>query len=442
MNTSLLRRVDPERLALVAILLGTLVRFLWVLILHPPYEHLYSDMDGYVDRAVKFASGGDLVRYDAFYPPGTHLLLALPLALLGTEATGLRAAALLWLVLSALTPFFAWRLVRDLVSPAAGAAAAVLAAAWPLHIAYAGFFSSETPSLTFLVGSVWLVHRAGLGARIPTRSAWPGGLLGGLAIACRPQFVLSLAVAMLPVLRRGRAAFATLAAVGLGALAIVVAVMVHNSAATGRLTGLSENSGVVFFMGHCDVNTVTTGSRDQIFYLFASPVATQRGGGANYHFADHQVWDSGFFFQQGLECIRRDGLAHLGLELRMVLDMLATTVPWPPSNDAGLRDVVRVTNTGYALGLPVIVAFTIARIRDRGRRGWLSAEMLLLLQLVPALVTAVVFFGDPRYRVPYDIFGLSLLAILLTEPAPAPEASTDASTDDAPEARPADPVPG
>jgi len=52
---------------------------------------------------------------------------------------------------------------------------------------------------------------------------------------------------------------------------------------------------------------------------------------------------------------------------------------------------------------------------------------MLLGQLSLALVTAVVYFGDPRFRVPFDVFGLALAASLIADRVapPGPIPATD-----------------
>jgi hypothetical protein len=46
----------------------------------------------------------------------------------------------------------------------------------------------------------------------------------------------------------------------------------------------------------------------------------------------------------------------------------------------------------------------------RPASGRSSGEAVILLQLACALVVAIFFFGDPRVRSSYDVFGLTLLA--------------------------------
>ena len=65
-----------------------LTRLVWVLWIHPPGEYLYSDMRLYAERATALADGGipAPTRTLAWQAYGTHMLLAAPLRLFGTQA--------------------------------------------------------------------------------------------------------------------------------------------------------------------------------------------------------------------------------------------------------------------------------------------------------------------------------------------------------------------
>jgi hypothetical protein len=138
-------------------------------------------------------------------------------------------------------------------------------------------------------------------------------------------------------------------------------------------------------------------------------------------FPDQQVWDQDFFYAQGLSCIASDGLGHARVILRNIYDMGLSTIPWPPSNDAGLREVMAFTNVGYVLLLPFIVFGTIRKVRRAWPIGGGRGELMLLGQLSLALATAIIYFGDPRFRTPFDVFGLALAASLIADRiAPTP----------------------
>jgi 4-amino-4-deoxy-L-arabinose transferase-like glycosyltransferase len=400
-----------DALAIAAIVAGAVFRLVWALAVHPPFDYAYSDMGGYVGRAMRLAEGGPFERYDAFYPPGTHLLLGGVFRVFGADQTGLWAGAAVWGLLSAATPFFMWRLARLLVTPAAAALTALFTAAWPLHATSAGYFLSETPALAFLLAGLWAGYASVKAeGRRALLLAGVAGLLGGAAVTMRPQFLLNLvllATAWLVAERRLRllATFAASAAVMIGGA------IAHNSLVAEQPTGISENTGITFFIGQCEVHTVRAARGGK----FGPPPANQQNRGNIYHFPSHEVWDQPFFFEQGIECIREDGWSHLGLWARSVPDMLWTSILWPQVNDSNLRGIVNVTNVLYAVLLPLMLVGTALIIRDRRHAGAPSGELILLLHLATVLATAFFFFGDPRFRMPYDFFGLALMAAVLAD---------------------------
>ncbi len=386
-----------------------------MLVIHPPYEHVYSDMQGYVDRAVRLASGAELMRPDAFYPPGTHLVLAVPFALLGTGDTGLRAAALLWWALSSATPLFAWRFARRLLRPEAAALTALLCALYPLFVFYAGFFSSETPALAFLTCALWLGQRARqTDGRAAQLAALGTGLAGAIAVAARPQYLLNLAIVAAPVLWHWRARWRSAAAL-VGAAAVVLAgVIAYETAAAGRLTGIGENGGLIFYQAHCDVRMVTAGTPERGgVFAFANPTTLEHGRGRDVAFPDHQGWDQRFFYGEGLDCIRDNGPGHVSRLLRNAIDATATATPFPLGDPPAAKPVARAFNLGYTIMLPLIVVGSVLILRRRRSRRDPPRERELLLHLASVLPVVMIFSSEPRYRIPYDLFGLALLASLI-----------------------------
>ena len=96
--------------------------------------------------------------------------------------------------------------------------------------------------------------------------------------------------------------------------------------------------------------------------------------------------------------------------MRPLVAESATTVPWPQVNEAGQRSVVRLSNLVYCLLLPLIIIDSVFVLIRRPASGRSSGEAVMLLQLACALLVAIFFFGDPRVRSSYDVFGLALLA--------------------------------
>jgi hypothetical protein len=84
-----------------------------------------------------------------------------------------------------------------------------------------------------------------------------------------------------PLLVRLRRQAAALAGIIIGTVVILGGVLLHNSVVAGKPTGFSENSGLNFWMGHCDVHDVTTiDPRRNLFFEFANPVWFNWGEGA------------------------------------------------------------------------------------------------------------------------------------------------------------------
>lgn len=408
-----------DRAALAAIVVGVGARAL-VLILHPPLDFIYSDMAGYVTRAQHLANGGPIGRIDAFFPSGTHLLLALPLLIFGSGRTGLWAASILWFVLGSLTPWLAWRWTRRILTVPAAALTAVGCALYPLFVTQVGFFLSELPALTLLLAGLFVASRiraCGDRARL-VELGFLGGAIG-LGITVRPQLALNYALAVVPVLWTVRRRLLPLAVTGVGLAIPLAAVIALNTDAAGHFTLISENTGVNFFLAQCDGGRVDVYGPHGTYYL-ESPVYEQTHKGRSYAFEGHDLWDQGFFVNQAFKCIRSDGVSHSRLIGRHVLDLTVTSVPWPQNEDTGMRGIARVTNIGYSVLLPtVLVASVIVFWR---RKPVNRGPRLVLAHLLCVLPTVVIFVSEPRYRIPYDVFGLALLAALVSRminPAPA-----------------------
>ena len=380
MRLARLSAADWERIALVAVIIGAAIRAAWVLSLHPPLNYVHSDMGGYVDRAMKLASGGPLERYDAFYPPGTHWILAIPLAM--------------------------WRFARHVLTVPAAAITAVLAAFWPINIIHSGYFLSETPALALLVGSLWL--SAGAARDRSLRDFIRSGLVGGLAVANRPALAANLLVAALSS-RRAR----LLATIGIGAgsAAVLALVIAYNSLAAGRLTFLSENSGLTMWLGQCGIRSVHLGDPSRgPYFEFVPPPALEKGTGRDVSIPDHAAWDQEYFYGLTLDCIRADGFAHLRTIARGIFDMTLTSTPWPEAEEQDLGPRIGFVNTMFSVALPFIIAGGIWVARERRRRGEPAGELVMLGHFACVLVTALLFFGDPRFRETYDVFALSAAA--------------------------------
>jgi hypothetical protein len=201
------QQVDPPDWAFW-LLLGAAVlsRLAWVLWVHPPHAHVFSDMAHYVHRAALVASfavepGDRMMVWQAW---GTHTLLAIPLLLMGPGQSALELAGLMWAAFSAGTVVLGYRLAaRVLPGPSSGPAPHWPAIAvglallgWVPLLSHTGFFVSETPYTCALLATTLGVVRL----LQDGRGALSAGLWGAFAFALRPQsavFFVLLALAWL-----------------------------------------------------------------------------------------------------------------------------------------------------------------------------------------------------------------------------------------------------
>ena len=136
--------------------------------------------------------------------------------------------------------------------------------------------------------------------------------------------------------------------------------------------------------------------------------------GHDYSFPDHLAWEQSYFFDVGKDCIRADGIGHVKVLGYNVLDLGFTTTPWPQSTDGGLRGLVDAANTGYTLVLLPVMLVTLDGVVSVWRRTRrLDDAVVPLAHLVSVIPTALIFYGDPRFRTPYDVVGIILIAVVV-----------------------------
>jgi 4-amino-4-deoxy-L-arabinose transferase-like glycosyltransferase len=318
----------------------------------------------------------------------------------------------MWCAMSILVPVLAWRLGRLLFNPAAAALTAILCAFWPPFIVYGGYFLSEIPSLVFLLAALVLGHQAASRqGRSAVAFAVAAGLLGGASVAIRPAFVLNLGLLGLVLIGRNLPKLITALAFAAAAAVPIGGAMGISAAAAGEYVGINTNSAITFYAGHCPVRLITMEWRTGNYFVGAPPTL-QQNRGRDVVIKGHPPTDQEYFFNEGMECVRKNGWGHARIVLRNIADLGATSDMWPPADEPTLRRVLRPFNVAYSLAILPIVAISLVSV---WRQDWAArrSEALMAAHLYCVLATGIFFLGDPRYRMPYDVFGLVLAASLI-----------------------------
>ena len=417
-----------RRWLLVLLVLGVLTRVAWVLWVHPPEDHVRSDMSAYVGQAQDIARLGEVAarRLPGFRPFGTGWLLGAILWLAGPD--GLRVAAVVQAVVAGLAPVLTALLgARVLARPAAAIAAGVAVLVWFPGISLTGYFLSEPWYTTLLLGSIWLLVRALQGER----GAWLGGVLAGLAFWVRPEVAALFGLGALAAgighrSLDGRAPIRALAFAAPLVFAVGFGLVRHHDA-TGRWGGVADTGALNLTMGRCHLvrleayansarkQVADQGGRKQGWWIDLPGFRQLRERRGPEHILGYRPslgeWRVSYVgtiddpvalstirarcleADSALEQVRKSAVnAHL---------LWAMDTPWPETDqETGvLRSLAKahlwVAWLAWLVALPAGLRW-LAGVRRRPDRAVVAFGALSIVLL------AAVVFGTPRLRTPYD----------------------------------------
>ena len=390
------RRFWPALLAIAAT--AALIRVLYTLLEAPwppdglddqfyfsAMPRLLADGEGFVNPFL-FVLRDGLALPTAEHPP-LHSVVLAGLAELGGTSADLQR--LTGTVFGAGTIVLLGVLGRRLASERVGLIAAALGAVYPVLVAQDGALMSESLYVLLVGLSLLLALRL---AATPTLGG--GALLGAvvaLAALTRSEGLLLLGLLLVPLVRSGAGRRSALAAVA-AAVVVLAPWTVRNWSVFGQPVAISTNSGSAIGGANCEPT----------FYGAElggwQPRCLPDRGRANE--AEH------------MERLRRDGveyaLDHAG-RLPVVLGVRLGRV-WNVYDPLQVPEgrSVRAEKLGVAM-YAVLVPFAVAGallLRHRRTELWLLLAPALLV-----CVTALVTYGNQRFRAPAEVSLVVLAAI-------------------------------
>jgi len=416
-----------NRWLIVVVLAAFAVRLHWNLLVHPLGDYVTSDMRGYVSRADQMLDNfGAPVEYHAFFPYGTHFLLALLKYLFGRE--NFTAIGVAYAVLGTMMVGYGYRIAQRVskyawVPPLLGV---FLVFYYPL-ISLGGYTLSEIPYGTFLLMSSLALLRLVQDGR--TRDAWLAGTFAAVATAFRPQILLSIAVfavvwlVMRKHLPKVRFKHLVYAGVPIAIVLVFSALRLHHH--TGRWGLVSENGRFNQLFGRCHnkkaAATPEEPGRGRI--RFGPPpliqlekraktapdswVQLDPALGAELSYTGY-IADAKPLNELMQRCIKKTGyLGQLRYAAINVLMLTGYNTPWPDSGREQWRHHAQGWQTFYT---SVIAVPALLTIFSCFWRRTVTRHGMLALHLWAIIVTAAIYFGDTRLRAPYDPM-LVLLAL-------------------------------
>jgi 4-amino-4-deoxy-L-arabinose transferase-like glycosyltransferase len=405
-----------RRIVWTAWIAGGLLRLVYLLVLHPPMQHVYSDMGGYVARAQALLAGRPEGIADSLYPPGASWLFA---ALLRHDPNGGLAIIVQWLLALAIMAGL-WLLARRLYGNTVAIVTLVATALYLPLFHYAGLFLAENPFTALLVWA-WVLLLQAIDAPRPAATAGWGlgaGLVAGTAAAFKATILLPVALTAAIVLlwvrcQRRRGALSLAAGCALG-LAIVLLPLAQRCTrlAEGHFCLVSTNTAMNALMGHAGDKGpfVWRDGVRNLTFSFMSPSASLRGhqDGVDLSFGAYDV-------PANLAELERRLAAEPGLFLRTsirnVADLFVARHFWPAAVYQR-RDWSRAFQNLYLWGvLPLALGWLAWRAPRLMRvKADSLPEWLLLAPILGLVATAFISLGELRFRIPFDGFAIILAA--------------------------------
>ena len=405
-----------SRLALAIWLVGGLARLLYIEVLHPATQHVYSDMAGYVFRATQFAKGVPQNIADTIYPPGASIFFGLLYRLDPNWNLALVAQFLLSLGIMLLV----WSLARRLHGNATALVALGLVALYFPLIHYAGLFLAENP-FCFLMLLTLRLFLCAVDAPGPRRAvAWAllAGLSAGAAASFKttifgPVAITGLLYAALSIRYRQRHWPAVSAAILIGIAAFVVPMSLHcTRLMEGHFCLIATNGPMNILQGHYGEKFMFhwTDSARNYRFDFGSPTASLRGytDSVSLPFGAYETSKN---MQLVFDYVREHPGSALLQSFGNVGDLFTGRTIWP-SPQLFNRDFGAIyQQLFWWLVLPpaclwlALCGRPLLRFADGSLRDWLLVGPILGLM-------ALVFIaeGEVRYRVPFDSLILILAA--------------------------------
>jgi hypothetical protein len=451
----LLRAWSWKHRGLIAVTLAALaVRLWWNLSFHRPTDFAFSDMAGYLDRGNAMVDRPSIVpqglwlyahlpafarrllifpeakgEWLALYPYGTHYLVFFVRRIFGRKNDPALGAA--FAVLGALAVSYTYATAARFCTRrwARGVAGVVLVVYYP-WISLGGYVLSEIPFAFCVAGAAF--HGLRLADRgyggVPHRDrlrrwdAWLLGLFLAMGATVRPQILVAAVFFAIHFVFRRRAWHGFTAgivprvAAPLAFVLALSAVRLHYH--TNHWGLVSTNGPLNFVFGRCHntgLEAVTQYSKGFFgppalgaLLAYERELAKEHRGKPLFTLdpvmgekltIQAVMGDAPANYQLAARCIAKTGLGgQLRFAITHVVLLWGYNIPWPDQGQKSWRTPMHVSSIVHnsVILFPAAAALLLAFRRRRAR------SMLLALHVYSLVVTAMLYFGDTRYRVPYD----------------------------------------
>jgi 4-amino-4-deoxy-L-arabinose transferase-like glycosyltransferase len=396
-------------------LIAFALRLVWNLAIHSPGDYITSDMQSYWKHSNSilqnpFQRSGSAI----FFPPGTGFLLSLVRFVFGPDNHF--ALAVFFAALGTLLVPLVYRIAERFFEQRSWPRlAAILTCFYYPFISYGGYYLSELPFAVCVTAAGLFTVR--LADRGQTRDAWLTGLAIAAGALFRPQILAGLPILGVLWLIRRRSWFRWKLKhwfyLAIPIVLIAVLCVGRFRYHTNRWGFISGNGPLNYAFGRC--HTLVIESRAVGYFASYSPPplgyleSRQKRHPDSFVRLDPAVgtkvtligtmWSPEIFDELTKRCMEVTGTSRqIRYSMMHVIMLWGFNNAWPDSATDPYRFFMLAAVILHNIFLmPPLLVMLVAAFRSR-----FSRHALLGAHLAALVLISLVYFGDVRYRVPYD----------------------------------------
>jgi hypothetical protein len=393
-----------SRLQLALLGTGLALRLLTFSVMTELRTPLFSDMRYYADVGDKLLRGQALDSYEQYFMPlGLSYLYAF-VKLLGADPTVL--IPICNIGADMLSCWLVGRLAAILVSPSLLTWALGAACLYPPFILQSSFLLTETLFLFLGLSAYYWYVNAVMYRQHPCLH----GILFGISFALAVQFKTNLWL-LIPLMLMASLVWKALRCprtfvVGAIFSLTVLGSLVRPEARAVSLDSMNRavaNASVNLYAGRTYARYIVLFDHEKSQWVHNTPPALFFKKKNEPIIMNHSPLDGWFFIKASSSYVWAHKETVVTYSAEHVLDLLGLVPYWPlVQTELAFLDPFLRLAVACGVILPALLSFGLLLNK--------RAKVLLGLPLITILLVSIVFFGDPRYRLPYDGY-LLILAV-------------------------------
>ena len=391
---------------------GVLIRFAYILFIHPAAEYIYSDMSVYAGGALNILNPDyKLTVWDSVMPKGMSYFLAFFYQFTGDWSL----CYLAQFIISCLVPIILWDTGKRIYSNKTGTIALIISSIYFPYIEYPAFFLSEGPMIFSILIWFYFIIRTYQAKTINSviLFAFLSGISIGAAMSLK-GVALATAVIAYPLLlfklRKTQSSFYTFSAVLIGIFIVIFPLSLRmTEASEGRFTLVSRNAALNVLLGHHGyISGAQFNDPNSSGNQTWGPTAHVQRGYNEVIEIDVASYETGKLLKRAWDWSVANPLDALLLSFNHIYDLFFAH-HWPSIATKSRRwaDLAQQLFVLFIL-FPAVVKLIF--LFNKGVLKISTPELIMLSLCICIVFISFLTIGSPRIRIPFDAFFILLAA--------------------------------